>query len=199
MPGSAGAGIARFRGVPASAARLAPTARGELFASPEKFPIERRAAIAVVSTPEVTTGSAPGRRNILNWLLGLWGGGVCGAIAYPIARYLAPPDIPESATQSVSAGSAKSLAPNSARVVAFGSRPAIVLRTPAGELRAFSATCTHLDCTVQYRPDLQRIWCACHNGQYDLNGRNIAGPPPRPLESFDINVRDDEIALSRRL
>lgn len=153
---------------------------------------------AVVSCRPVTTSSAPGRRNILNWLLGLWGGGVCGAIAYPIARYLAPPDIPESATQSVSAGSATSLAPNSARVVAFGSRPAIVVRTPAGELRAFSATCTHLDCTVQYRPDLQRIWCACHNGQYDLNGRNVAGPPPRPLETFDVNVRDDEIALSRR-
>ena len=142
--------------------------------------------------------TSPGRRSILNWLLGLWGGGVCGAVLYPVARYLAPPEVPEAATQSVTAGSAQSLAPNSARVVPFGSRPAIVIRTAAGELRAFSATCTHLDCTVQYRPDLQRIWCACHNGQYDLNGRNVAGPPPRPLEPFDVNVKDDEIALSRR-
>ena len=139
-----------------------------------------------------------GRRSLLHWLLGLWGGGVLGSIVYPVARYLSPPDIPEAATLSVSAGSARSLLPNTGRVVPFGSRPAIVVRTPAGELRAFSATCTHLDCTVQYRPDLQRIWCACHGGEYDLNGRNVAGPPPKPLEQFDVNLKDDEIAITRR-
>ena len=139
-----------------------------------------------------------GRRSVLNWLLGLWGGGVLGSTFYPVMRYLAPPDIPEAATLSVSAGSAQALAPNSGRVVPFGARPAIVVRTPAGDLRAFSATCTHLDCTVQYRPDLQRIWCACHNGEYDLNGRNVAGPPPRPLEAYDLKVKDDEIVIARR-
>jgi len=142
--------------------------------------------------------NADGRRSVLNWLLGLWGGGVLGSICYPVARYLSPPDIPEAATLSVSAGSARALVVNSGRVVPFGSRPAIVIRTPDGELRAFSATCTHLDCTVQYRPDLERIWCACHNGQYDLNGRNVAGPPPRPLEAYDVNVKDDDIAIARR-
>jgi cytochrome b6-f complex iron-sulfur subunit len=138
------------------------------------------------------------RRGVLNWLLGVWGGGVLAATFYPVVRYLAPPDIPEAAALSVAAGSARTLLPNSGRVVPFGSRPAIVVRTPAGELRAFSATCTHLDCTVQYRSDLQRIWCACHNGQYDLNGRNIAGPPPRPLEAYDVNLKDDEIVITRR-
>ena len=138
------------------------------------------------------------RRRLLNWLLGLWGGGVLGSVFYPVVRYLAPPEIPESATLSAGAGSARLLLPNSGRVVPFGSRPAIILRTPAGELRAFSATCTHLDCTVQYRPDLQRIWCACHNGEYDLNGRNVAGPPPRPLDQYDVNVAGDEVTISRR-
>lgn len=138
-----------------------------------------------------------GRRSVLNWLLATWGGGILGAVLYPIARYLAPPDTPEAAALSVSAGSARTLPPNTGRVVPFGSQPAIVLRTPGGELRAFTATCTHLDCTVQYRPDLQRIWCACHDGQYDLNGRNVAGPPPRPLEAYDVNVKDDEIVIAR--
>ena len=131
--------------------------------------------------------------------MGLCGGGVLASIAYPIARYLAPPDTPEAATLTVSGGSARALPPNSGRVVPFGSQPAIVIRTPTGELRAFTATCTHLDCTVQYRPDLQRIWCACHNGQYDLSGRNVEGPPPRPLEAFDVNVTDDDIVIQRRL
>jgi Rieske Fe-S protein len=144
------------------------------------------------------SGKTQGRRSVLNWLLRLWGGGVVGSIFYPVARYLSPPDIPEAATLSVSAGSARTLLSNSGRVVPFGSRPAIIIRTLTGELRAFSATCTHLDCTVQYRPDMQRIWCACHNGQYDLNGRNVAGPPPRPLDPYDVNITDDEITIARR-
>jgi nitrite reductase/ring-hydroxylating ferredoxin subunit len=131
-------------------------------------------------------------------VLGTWAAGVVGSILYPIVRYLVPPDVPEAAGLSASAGSAATLAPNSARIVPFGASPVIVVRTGVGELRAFAATCTHLDCTVQYRPDLGRIWCACHNGHYDLNGRNIAGPPPQPLASFDVDLKDDEIMISRK-
>lgn len=144
------------------------------------------------------TGERPGRRSILNWLVGIWGGGVLASTLYPVLRFLVPPDIAESAALSVSAGSARALRANDARIVPFGSEPAIIVRTTEGELRAFAATCTHLACTVQYRSDLQHIWCACHNGHYDLNGRNIAGPPPRPLESYDVNVKEDEIVISRR-
>lgn len=131
-------------------------------------------------------------------MLGTWSAGVLGAIVFPILRHLVPPDVPEATTLSVKAGAASSLAPNSARIVPFGSTPAIVVRTPTGELRAFEGTCTHLSCTVQHRPDLEHIWCACHNGHYDLNGRNIAGPPPRPLETYDANVQGDEIVISRK-
>ena len=41
---------------------------------------------------------------------------------------------------------------------------------PAGELKALTAKCTHLDCTVQYRAERSDIWCACHNGTYDTKG-----------------------------
>ena len=151
------------------------------------------------ATSDTVPGSGElGRRTFLNWLLGLWATGVAASILYPILRYLVPPDIPEATTQSVSAGKASTLLPNSGRVVPFGSAPAIVIRTPASEYRAFSAVCTHLSCTVQYRADLRHIWCACHNGHYDLFGRNIAGPPPRPLELYDVNIRDDEIVVSKR-
>jgi Rieske Fe-S protein len=140
----------------------------------------------------------PGRRRAIDWLLGSWLVGVCGAVFYPVMRFLVPPEIAEAPTQSVKAGSAASLSPNTARLVPFGQTPAIVVRLKTGELRAFSATCTHLSCTVQFRSDLEHIWCACHNGHYDLTGRNIAGPPPRPLEAFDANVQGDEIVISRR-
>lgn len=140
----------------------------------------------------------PERRQVLDWLLGGWLAGVLGSIIYPVARYLVPPDVPEAAPPSVNAGKAATLLVNTGRIVPFGTQPVIVVRTSTGDLRAFSATCTHLTCTVQYRSDLERIWCACHNGHYDLNGRNIAGPPPRPLDSFDIAVQGEDIVIVRR-
>ena len=50
---------------------------------------------------------------------------------------------------------------------------------------------------MQYRGDLKQIWCACHNGFYDLSGRNVAGPPPRPLEEYQVNIANGDIVVSR--
>ncbi|HUE86112.1 MAG TPA: Rieske (2Fe-2S) protein [Vicinamibacterales bacterium] len=145
----------------------------------------------------MTRNPTEGRRDVLNWLLGSWLAGVLASIVYPVARYLVPPDVAEAAPPSVVAGKAADFAPNSGRIIAFGTTAVMVLRTTAGELLAFSATCTHLTCTVQYRPDLEHIWCACHNGHYDLNGRNIEGPPPRPLDRFEVLVQDDDVVVRR--
>ena len=46
--------------------------------------------------------------------------------------------------------------------------------------------------------DLERIWCPCHNGQFDLSGRNVSGPPPQPLESYDVVVKGEDVVVSRR-
>jgi Rieske Fe-S protein len=89
------------------------------------------------------------------------------------------------------------VAANSGQIFRFGNQPGILIRTPAGDLRAFTAVCTHLGCIVQYRPDLTHIWCACHNGHFDLNGKNIAGPPPKPLDEFTVNVRVNQIVVSK--
>ena len=138
------------------------------------------------------------RRRFVEALLGT--GFIATAIAflYPILRYLVPPRMADLGSDSVIAGQVGDVKPNTGKIFPFGSRPGILILTASGEYRAMSATCTHLGCTVQYRADLQNIWCACHNGHYDLNGRNIAGPPPRPLELFDVQVRGNQIFVQRR-
>jgi Rieske Fe-S protein len=95
------------------------------------------------------------------------------------------------------AGNVDELKPNTGKIFKFGTQPGMLVKTPGGDILAFSAICTHLNCTVQYREDMQHIWCACHNGHYDLNGKNIAGPPPRPLEQYTVNIRGDEIVVSK--
>ena len=138
------------------------------------------------------------RRRLVEVLLG--GGFLATAIAcvYPVLRYLIPPKAADLGGDTVVAGRVGELKPNTGKIFRFGSRPGLLIRTAAGEYRAMSATCTHLSCTVQYRDDLHQVWCACHNGTYALDGRNISGPPPRPLETFDVQVRGDEIFARRR-
>jgi len=137
------------------------------------------------------------RRRWLTWFLSTSVGLFLIAVLYPVSRYLMPPQIEESPARTARlAVTPAEVKPNSGQIFKFGSRPGLLIRTPSGELRAFSAICTHLACIVQYRPDLGHIWCACHNGHFDLNGKNITGPPPRPLERYIVKVQQERIVVS---
>jgi cytochrome b6-f complex iron-sulfur subunit len=137
------------------------------------------------------------RRGLLNWLLGTSLGATLVAALYPVLRFVMPPEVAEAPVNRVLAGTLSELPPNSGRIFRFGSKPGIVIRTPGGDVRAFSAVCTHLACTVQYRPDMQSIWCACHGGVYDLQGKNIAGPPPKPLEAYKVSIAGNDVYVTR--
>ena len=147
----------------------------------------------------MTEGSQTGRtrRGFLNWFLGTSLGAMCASVLYPVVRYISPPDVPEAQTSRVVAARDGELKPNEGRLFRFGSQPGLLIRTEDGEYRAYAATCTHLNCTVQFRGDLQQIWCACHNGFYDMNGVNVSGPPPRPLEEYAVHVANDEVIVTR--
>lgn len=137
------------------------------------------------------------RRGFLDSLLGAGFVSTLVAMAYPVWRFLIPPASGEPVTQSVVAAQASQVKPSSGMLFKFGSRPGLLIRTPDGELQAFNAVCTHLDCTVQYKADTAQIWCACHNGLYDLSGNVVSGPPPRPLERFVVNQRGEDVVVSR--
>ncbi|MEW5807509.1 MAG: Rieske 2Fe-2S domain-containing protein [Acidobacteriota bacterium] len=138
------------------------------------------------------------RRHFLDYLLGIGIFATIFSALYPIIKFVFPPEQAEAIQNNVVAGKVGELPLNSGKIFRFGNDPAILINTSAGELKAFSARCTHLDCTVQYRNDLKYIWCACHNGHYDLTGKNIAGPPPRPLEEYLVTIRADEIVVSKK-
>jgi len=130
----------------------------------------------------------------------LLGGGLFASVAsflYPVLRYLVPPPVANLGGDEVVACKKTEIGVNRSKIFRFGTRPALLIVTSEGEYRALSAVCTHHGCTVQYRADLREIWCACHNGMYDLSGRNISGPPPRPLEQFQVHVRGEQIIVSR--
>ena len=146
---------------------------------------------------DANTPKGPSRRKFLDYLLGTSAVATLGAILYPIFKFMVPPQVIEAQQNSVPVGKNAEIATNSGKIFKFGSKPGIIIRTETGDLRAFNAVCTHLACIVQYDPKSKQIICACHNGIYDLNGKNIGGPPPRPLEAFAVNVKGDDITVTR--
>lgn len=122
---------------------------------------------------------------------------MCVSVLYPVGRYISPPDVPEAQTSRVVAARDGELKPNEGKIFRFGNRPGILVRNADGSYRAYAATCTHLNCTVQYRGDLEQLWCACHNGFYDMNGNVVSGPPPTPLEVYTVGVADGDVVVSR--
>lgn len=138
------------------------------------------------------------RRSFLNWLLG---GSILAALAsilYPVLAYLKPPPSAEASISTLKVGKVGDYPLDTGTIFKFGRIPGILIHTPDDKFLAFNATCTHLGCIVQFRPDLGLIYCACHGGKFDLNGKNIAGPPPKPLEEFDVHIRGEDIFVSRQ-
>jgi Rieske Fe-S protein len=132
--------------------------------------------------------------------------GTLAVLFYPVALFLRP-------RRQTASGALEVVAPYTVNELKpdakgswpapfnFGGKPCLVIRTKEGDVRAFNAVCTHVDCTVEFRADRAEIICNCHNGVYDLNGKNVSGPPPRPLEEYRIALRGpagkEEIVVSR--
>jgi Rieske Fe-S protein len=137
-----------------------------------------------------TTDSGSSRRGFLNWLLGTSTGALLASVFYPVARFISPPTIPEATTNQVQAGPTNDpeILERGYKILRFGSEPVILIRIAENDFRAFAATCTHLDCIVEFHRKEQRLWCNCHNGEYNLNGQQVAGPPPSPLQSFKVDL-----------
>lgn len=130
------------------------------------------------------------RRRFVNWFLGLSSTALFGSVLYPVWRYMNPPDVPEASTNRVEAGPTNDpeLIDNGFKILEFGTLPVILIRVAEDDFRAFAGTCTHLDCIVEYQSAQRRIWCNCHNGEYNLQGEVAAGPPPKPLEVFQVDL-----------
>ena len=138
------------------------------------------------------------RRRFINLFLGGSFFATIAAFLYPVIRYVLPPKQAEAVQKKVAAAKVGDLAPNAAKIFKFGSSPAILINTQEGNLLAFSAVCTHLTCTVTYETDTGTLYCPCHNGRFDMAGNVISGPPPRPLEAYDVEVVGQDIFVSKK-
>jgi Rieske Fe-S protein len=134
---------------------------------------------------------APDRRErrrflgVLGGLAAVW----AGASLYPVYRFLSPQPAPDPFGKEGRAVVEKIMPAEVAqngmgKNGGYAGRGVIVFRNDSGELRAFDSKCTHAGCNVQFQG--AKLFCNCHGGTYDLTGKNIAGPPPRPLTELRV-------------
>lgn len=115
-----------------------------------------------------------------------------GGLAARFLQYLYPVVPPEQIVE-VAAGPRDAVPANSGIVVSLPEGH-VVLLDAGGELRAFSAVCTHLGCIVKWQPtDHHAIYCECHGGMFTREGDVVGGPPPRPLPRYPVEVRDGQV------
>ena len=72
--------------------------------------------------------------------------------------------------------------------------PCILVRLAEEEFAAYSQSCTHLMCPVHYEHERRQFYCPCHEGFFSAEDcRVLAGPPPRPLPRYPVEIRNGEI------
>jgi cytochrome b6-f complex iron-sulfur subunit len=123
---------------------------------------------------------------------------IAGAVAMFIAPFAYAVDKYLSFTGSAMSGASSrltigELSEHRSKIIEIAGEPVVVVQGPT-DVRAFTATCTHMGCVVRYRPDHSDFYCRCHQGRFDSNGVNVPGTkPPSPLTELLVRQNGSSI------
>ncbi len=144
------------------------------------------ARISGEESPSLTS-----RRGLLKGIGAFWAAVGLGSIFYAVYRFLAPGG---GAVLSVEVPLAEIPAGGS-YAFQLGGLPGIVIHDENGSLRAYSLVCTHLACTVVWKPEKKEFHCPCHDAIFDSGGIVRSGPPPSPLERLNVQIQNEKIII----
>ncbi len=60
---------------------------------------------------------------------------------------------------------------------------------------AFDPRCTHLGCPYRWDSGASRFVCPCHTAVFDLDGKVVSGPPPRPLDQYQTKIAGNRLMI----
>lgn len=136
------------------------------------------------------------RRDFLGRVIVSWAAFTSLPFIYGVLKYIFPPPTLEKPVQSLLVAKTQDIPINASKIIKFNRRPIILVHTPQGQFKAFSANCTHLGCVVEYKANEREFHCNCHGSVFDLSGRNIKGPAPAPLPPLKVTLSESDIIIS---
>lgn len=133
------------------------------------------------------------RRTFLGILLGGIGVTLGAATAWPIFRFLAP-------RANDGAGAKVRVEKHDVEIgkahfFNYQGRPAVLLQPQVGSYIALSAVCTHLGCIVKWVDERGEFLCPCHGGRFSNDGQVLGGPPPKALETYQVNIDGEDLVV----
>ena len=148
------------------------------------------------------------RRDFITRATAVVGAFITAAVGLPAIAYLIEPALQSGSTEAwVPLGKLDSFEVGKPALATFtrskvngweksvNSYGAFVLRKSQTEVVVLSNVCTHLSCRVNWQADKQHYVCPCHDGHFDINGKVVAGPPPRPLDTYQTKVENGILSI----
>jgi len=132
------------------------------------------------------------RRYFIFSSLAASGGAAFLGVLYPLFRYLFPSKKAGAVTSVSVTIPLGDVAIGESRFFKFKGKPAILIRLNQQKVVALSAVCTHLGCIVKYSESDKMLKCPCHGAKFDITGKVLAGPAPKPLKMFASRIEGDK-------
>ncbi len=126
-------------------------------------------------------------------------------LSIPLIGYIVSPALKRRVAPSVKVGSLKDLVKGQPRELELvfaekdgwmetkTTRAVWVIEKDSVELKIYNPHCTHLGCAYHWNSEEDLFKCPCHNGVYDIDGKVVSGPPPRPLDTLNYYMENEDI------
>jgi Rieske Fe-S protein len=72
----------------------------------------------------------------------------------------------------------------------------LLIRDTETTVKAFDSMCTHEKCGLTYDAGKKQVKCPCHNAYFDLTGKVVSGPPPKPVASYPATLSGDKVVIT---
>lgn len=162
--------------------------------------------VADADTPMDAAGIS--RRQMLSRSVAVMGGAIAAGVGVPAIFYIAGPAAEDSGTSEwIRLGSAASVGPGaptlmkanverrSGYLITTEELSVFVTTENGTDFKALSNVCTHLGCRVRWVDEEGGFFCPCHNAVFNADGTVASGPPPSPLDEFEVKVEESQIFI----
>ncbi len=138
------------------------------------------------------------RRTFLNTLFGGWLASFVFGGCYALGRFAFPTLGKEPDFVVLNPADYVDIPLNTTKAFAWGGKLGLFFRRADNQLVALKGVCSHMECNIVYKPESRRFYCPCHKGWFDENGKNVEGPPPKPLEFFEHRIEGGKLIVHRK-
>jgi menaquinol-cytochrome c reductase iron-sulfur subunit len=144
----------------------------------------------------------PSRRGFFKYLVNGIGATIAAILAIPLGGFYALPALKKAKLIWKECGAVEDFTVGEIKLVPlkplerrqwpedWGTEAAFVYRRDDGSFVVYNLHCTHVGCPVNWSPQAKRFFSPCHGGVFDADGRVLAGPPPRPLDRYEVKIEN---------